>query len=82
MESRGMMKTRSGVVINDKIDKSIVVRIERTTKHAKYKRVVRRTSKLMAHDKDNQAKLGDKVRVKETRPMSGQKRWRLLEILK
>lgn len=77
-----MMKTRSGVVINDKIDKSIVVRIERTTKHAKYKRVVRRTSKLMAHDKDNQAKLGDKVRVKETRPMSGQKRWRLLEILK
>ena len=77
-----MTKTRSGVVINDKIDKSIVVRIERTTKHAKYKRVVRRTSKLMAHDKDNQAKLGDKVRVRETRPMSGQKRWRLLDIIK
>ncbi|MFH1854281.1 MAG: 30S ribosomal protein S17 [Candidatus Omnitrophota bacterium] len=82
METRGRVKMRMGTVISDKIDRAIVVRIDRTTKHAKYKRVVRKASNAMVHDEKNEAKAGDKVMIRETRPLSKNKRWRLVEVLK
>ncbi|MBU1888201.1 MAG: 30S ribosomal protein S17 [Candidatus Omnitrophica bacterium] len=82
MEIRGRMKIRTGTVISDKISKTIVIRVDRTTKHAKYKRVVKKSSKVMVHDEKNEAKIGDKVRVKETRPLSKNKKWRLIEVVR
>ena len=74
-------KERRGVVVSDAMDKTIVVRIDTVQKHERYGKVVRRSSKLHAHDEQNSAGVGDLVRVVETRPLSATKRWRLLEIL-
>lgn len=74
-------KIRVGTVVSDKMKKTIVVRTERTTKHPLYKKIVRKYDKLKAHDEDNSAKIGDRVRVIESRPLSKEKRWRLVEII-
>jgi len=74
-------KERRGIVVSDAMDKTIVVRIDVTQKHEQYGKVVRRSSKLHAHDEQNTAGVGDLVRVVETRPLSATKRWRLLEVL-
>jgi len=79
---RGAKKERVGVVVSDKMDKTIVVQIERITKHSLYNKVVKKFIKFKAHDEDNKAKIGDKVKIAETRPLSKDKRWRLVEILK
>ena len=78
---RNMRKIRQGRVVSDKMDKTIVVKIERTMRHPIFERVIRSSSKLYAHDESNEAHVGDLVRVMETRPLSAQKRWRLLEIV-
>ena len=82
MEPRHMRKERTGTVVSDKMNKSIVVRIDRTAKHPVYKRIIRKSNTVMAHDEKNEAKVGDKVRLQETRPLSKNKRWRLVEVLK
>jgi small subunit ribosomal protein S17 len=74
-------KTRIGKVVSTKMDKSILVTIERRVPHPLYKKYFRRTTKLMAHDEKSEAGVGDKVKIMETRPLSKQKRWRLVEIL-
>lgn len=81
-ETRNRRKVRIGVVVSDKMQKSIVVAIERQVRHPIYKKYVKRTTKLMAHDEERQAHVGDIVRIMETRPMSKHKRWRLIEIVK
>ena len=78
---RNLRKTRTGKVISDKMDKTIVVAIEEHVKHPLYKKIVKDTYKLKAHDENNDAKIGDTVRVMETRPLSKDKRWRLVEIM-
>lgn len=82
MEERGRRKERIGTVVSDKMDKSIVVKLDRTAKHPVYKRVIRKSKKIMVHDEKKEAKIGDKVRVEETRPLSKNKRWRLVEVLR
>ncbi|MBI4610553.1 MAG: 30S ribosomal protein S17 [Candidatus Rokubacteria bacterium] len=77
----GERKTREGVVMSDKMEKTRVVRVERVYRHARYERVVRRTRKLKAHDETNASKVGDRVLIEETRPMSREKRWRIRQIL-
>ena len=79
--TRNRRKVRQGRVVSDKMDKTIVVKIERTMKHPLYEKVVKQYGKLYAHDQSNDAGTGDLVRVMETRPMSAQKRWRLVEIV-
>ncbi len=81
MEERALRKTRIGKVVSDKMDKTIVVAIETRVKHPLYKKIVKRTYKLKAHDENNECKTGDKVKVMETRPLSKEKRWRLVEIV-
>lgn len=78
---RAQRKTRVGKVVSDKMDKTIVVAIEDSVKHPLYKKIVKRTYKLKAHDEKNECKTGDKVKVMETRPLSHDKRWRLIEII-
>jgi len=78
---RGTRKRREGVVISDAMDKTIVVKVERRVRHAKYGKEVRLSSNFHAHDEKNEAKSGDKVRIVETRPLSRLKRWRLVKIL-
>jgi small subunit ribosomal protein S17 len=78
---RGRRKVREGLVISDKMDKTVVVAVEDRVKHRLYGKVVRQTSRLKAHDEQNSATVGDRVRVMETRPLSATKRWRLVEIL-
>ena len=78
---RGARKTRTGVVVSDKMDKTVRVRIDRQMRHALYGKIVRRSSKLAAHDETNDAHVGDTVRVMETRPMSKTKRWRVVEVV-
>lgn len=78
---RNLRKTRVGRVISDKMDKTIVVAIEDNVKHPLYKKIVKRTYKLKAHDEENQCGIGDTVKVMETRPLSKDKRWRLVEII-
>ena len=80
-EVRGMRKTRIGVVVSDKMDKTIVVEIRTRVKHPLYGKIMNRTIKLKAHDEENQCGIGDTVRVMETRPLSKDKRWRLVEII-
>lgn len=75
-------KTRTGVVVSDKMQKTIVVKVERSTRHPLYKKTIRRYKKFKAHDEGNSAKTGDTVKIMETRPLSKEKRWRLLEVLK
>lgn len=81
MEERNLRKTRVGRVISDKMDKTIVVAIENRVQHPLYKKIVKKTYKLKAHDENNEAKIGDTVRVMETRPLSKDKRWRLVGIV-
>ena len=78
---RGARKVRTGVVVSDRMDKTVLVRIERVARHAAYGKTVRRSSKLAAHDADNDAHVGDTVRIIETRPLSKTKRWRVVEVL-
>ncbi len=81
MEERALRKTRIGKVVSDKMDKTIVVAIETSVKHPLYKKIIKRTYKLKAHDENNECNIGDKVKVMETRPLSKDKRWRLVEIV-
>ena len=78
---RNLRKTRTGKVISDKMDKTIFVAIENHVKHPLYKKVVKSTYKLKAHDENNECRIGDTVKVMETRPLSKDKRWRLVEII-
>ncbi len=78
---RTSRKTRVGMVVSDKMQKTVVVSIERRVQHPVYGKMVRRTKKLKAHDEQNQAKTGDTVRIMETRPLSKDKRWRVVEII-
>lgn len=78
---RNYRKTRIGTVISDKMDKTIVVAIKENVKHKLYSKIVKTTYKLKAHDEENAARIGDKVKVMETRPLSKDKRWRLVEIV-
>ena len=81
MEERNLRKTRVGVVVSDKMDKTIVVAVRDNVRHPLYNKIVKKTYKLKAHDEKNDAKIGDTVRVIETRPISKDKRWRLVEIM-
>ena len=78
---RNLRKTRVGKVVSNKMDKTIVVAVENHVKHPLYKKVVKSTYKLKAHDENNECNIGDKVKVMETRPLSKDKRWRLVEIV-
>lgn len=81
MSERAFRKTRIGMVVSDKMDKTIVVAIEERVKHPLYGKIIKRTYKLKAHDENNECGIGDRVRVMETRPLSKDKRWRLVEIV-
>ena len=81
MEERNLRKTRTGKVVSDKMDKTIVVAVEDHVKHPLYNKIVKRTYKLKAHDENNECKVGDTVKVMETRPLSKDKRWTLVEIM-
>ena len=78
---RNLRKTRVGKVVSDKMDKTIVVSVTDNVKHPLYKKIVKRTYKLKAHDENNECNIGDRVKVMETRPLSKDKRWRLVEII-
>ena len=80
-EDRNACKQRTGLVVSDKMDKTVVVNVEEKFKHALYGKVLRRNIKLKAHDEDNSAGVGDRVLLSETRPLSATKRWRVVEIL-
>ena len=80
-QGRPYRKIREGLVVSDKMEKTVVVSVEDRVKHALYGKVLRRTSKLKAHDEQNECGVGDRVRIQETRPLSKLKRWRLVEIL-
>ena len=80
-EARGMRKTRTGVVVSDKMDKTIVVEIRTRVRHPLYGKIMNRTNKIKAHDENNECGIGDTVKVMETRPLSKTKRWRLVEIV-
>ncbi len=79
--ARNTRKTREGLVVSDKMDKTVVVSVEDRVKHALYGKVMRRTSKLKAHDEQNDCGIGDRVLIMETRPLSATKRWRVVEVL-
>ncbi len=79
--ARGLRKERVGVVTSDKMDKTITVSVVRRVPHPKFRKIIKRTSKFYAHDENGEAKVGDKVRIAEMRPMSKSKRWRLIEVL-
>ena len=78
---RNLRKTRTGKVVSDKMDRTIVVAVEDHVRHPLYKKIVKRTYKLKAHDENNECRIGDTVKVMETRPLSKDKRWRLVEII-
>ena len=80
-EERNLRKVRVGKVVSDKMDKTIVVAIEDSVRHPLYKKIVKRTYKCKAHDENNECKVGDRVKIMETRPLSKDKRWRLVEIV-
>ena len=80
-QARNTRKVREGLVVSDKMDKTVVVAVEDRVKHALYGKVMRKTSKLKAHDEQNDARQGDRVRIMETRPLSATKRWRVVEVL-
>jgi small subunit ribosomal protein S17 len=81
MENRKLRKEKAGIVVSNKMDKSIVVEVERKVKHPKYGKYVKKSSRFMVHDEGNQCSEGDKVRIAETRPLSKNKCWRLVEII-
>ncbi len=78
---QGKRRTKTGRVVSDKMDKTVVVSVERLRRHPVYKRVVRLSSKFKAHDPENTARVGDTVRIEESRPLSREKRWRLVEVV-
>ena len=78
---QGKRRTKTGRVISDKMDKTVVVSVERLRRHPIYKRVVRLSSKFKAHDEENSARVGDTVRIEESRPLSREKRWRVVEVV-
>jgi len=80
-ETRGIRKSQVGMVVSDKMDKTIVVEIKTRVRHPLYGKIMNKTTKLKAHDENNTCGIGDKVRVMETRPLSREKRWRLVEII-
>ncbi len=81
MSERNLRKTRTGIVVSDKMEKTIVVAIEDNVRHPLYKKIVKRTMKLKAHDENNECRVGDRVEVMETRPLSKDKHWRLVQII-
>ena len=81
MEERNLRKVRTGKVVSDKMQKTITVAVEDHVKHPLYNKIVKKTYKLKAHDENNDAKIGDTVKVMETRPLSKEKRWRLVEVV-
>jgi len=81
LEERGMRKVLTGKVVSDKMEKTVVVAVETLVRHPLYQRTIRRTKKFKAHDEENSCHTGDKVRMMETRPLSKEKRWRVIEIL-
>ncbi len=81
MEKRKLRKSRTGIVVSNKMDKSILVAIERKVAHPIYKKYFKKTTKLMAHDENNECNIGDTVKIMETRPLSKLKNWRLVEII-
>ncbi len=81
MSERNMRKTNVGRVVSDKMDKTVVVAIEDSVRHPLYKKIIKRTVKLKAHDENNECRVGDRVRLMETRPLSKDKRWRVAEII-
>lgn len=81
MAERNLRKTRVGLIVSDKMDKTVVVAIVDNVKHPLYKKIVKRTVRLKAHDEKNECRVGDRVEVMETRPLSKDKRWRVIEIL-
>lgn len=81
MEERRMRKVLTGKVVSDKMDKTVVVAVETLVRHPLYQRTIRRTKKFKAHDEENTCHTGDKVRMMETRPLSKEKRWRVIEVL-
>jgi len=81
VSERNLRKTRTGIVTSDKMEKTVVVSIVRSVKHPLYGKIMKQTSKLKAHDENNECNIGDKVKVMETRPLSKDKRWRLVEII-
>ncbi|NVO02430.1 MAG: 30S ribosomal protein S17 [Bacteroidetes bacterium] len=80
-ETRNLRKERIGLVVSNKMEKSIVIQVERKVKHAKYGKFIKRSTKFMAHDDKNECNIGDTVRIMETRPLSKNKCWRLIEII-
>lgn len=81
MNDRNLRKTRTGVVVSDKMDKTVVVAIQDNVRHPLYKKIIKRTVKLKAHDENNECNTGDRVLVMETRPLSKDKRWRVSKII-
>ena len=81
MSERNLRKTRTGIVVSDKMEKTIVVAIEDNVRHPLYKKIVKHTIKLKAHDENNECRVGDRVEVMETRPLSKDKHWRLVQII-
>jgi small subunit ribosomal protein S17 len=81
MSERALRKTRTGRVVSDKMDKTVVVAVERLVQHALYGKTIRLTTKLKAHDENNECRVGDTVKVMETRPLSKEKRWRVVSIV-
>jgi len=81
MEKRNLRKERTGLVVSNKMDKSIVVQIERRMRHAVYGKFIKKSNKFLAHDEKNECNIGDTVRIMETRPLSKNKNWRLVEII-
>ncbi|MFO8058794.1 MAG: 30S ribosomal protein S17 [bacterium] len=81
-DNRGHRKVRTGVVVSDKMDKTVVVRLERTKLHARYKKYIRAWKRVKAHDKDNSCRVGDEVQLIESRPLSKSKRWRVHKVLR
>lgn len=81
MSERSLRKTRVGIVSSDKMEKTAVIKVVSTVKHPLYGKIIKRTYKLKAHDENNECQIGDRVKVMETRPLSKDKRWRLVEIL-
>jgi small subunit ribosomal protein S17 len=81
MKTRGIKRQVNGVVVSNKMDKTVVVQVERLVKHPLYKKYIRRSNKFMAHDTDNACQIGDRVEITESRPLSKTKRWRVSRIL-
>ena len=82
MEERNKRKMTEGIVVSDKMDKTVVIQVQTLVKHPLYGKVMKRTKKFKVHDENNECKIGDRIRVMETRPLSKDKRWRLVEVTK